>query len=83
MVEVLHGQGWSSGDVGAQKRDAWGRRKKGESVHEIADALGKHADSIYWLMVSHGGFAPSRRHRGRWVLSLPEREEILRGLAQR
>jgi IS30 family transposase len=65
----------------AQKRQMWDRWRRGESIQQIADALGKHAGSIYWLAVSRGGFPPPERCRSSRVLGLVEREEISRGLA--
>ena len=66
----------------SQKRELWERWKRGESSQDIARALGKLRGSIYNVLSSSGGIPPSTRRRSGWALSLSEREEISRGLAE-
>ncbi len=64
-----------------QKKELWDRWKAGESLSEIGRALEKRTGSIHWALKATGGFAPPRRRRSRWALSITEREEISRGIA--
>lgn len=63
-----------------QKEDLWQRWKAGHSLSDIGRALGKHAASIFGVLLSKGGIAPASKTRSRLSLSLQEREEISRGL---
>ncbi len=65
-----------------QKQDLWERWKRGQSMGEIARVFGKERGSIHCVLLSTGGFKPSTRRRSRLALSLSEREEISRGLAE-
>ncbi len=65
----------------AQKRDLWQRWKAGWSLSDIARFLGKKPGSIHGVLTSNGGFVPGTRTRSPRTLTLPEREEISRGLA--
>jgi len=65
-----------------QKRELWTRWKKGDSLSEIGRALDKQAGSIHGVVASNGGYVPPVRCRSSRVLSLAEREEISRGLAE-
>ena len=65
-----------------QKRELWRRWRAGESLSEIGRALGRRARSIHGVVAANGGYAPVPRRRSRRVLSLSEREEISRGLAE-
>jgi len=65
-----------------QKRDLWQRWKAGQSLSEIGRALEKHAGSIHGVVAANGGFVPRARRRRSSALTLREREEISRGLAQ-
>jgi len=65
-----------------QKQELWERWKRGQSMNEIAQAFGKERGSIHCVLRSTGGFKPSTRHRSRLALSVSEREEISRGLAE-
>ena len=65
-----------------QKQELWERWKRGQSMNEIARAFGKERGSIHSVLRSTGGFKPSSRRRSRLALSLFEREEISRGLAE-
>ena len=65
----------------SQKRDLWARWKQGQPMSEIARALEKNHGSIHYAVSLHGGIAPVERRRSRLALSLPEREEVSRGIA--
>jgi IS30 family transposase len=64
-----------------QRRELWERWKAGESVVEIAKAIGRVPTSVYGLLARHGGIAPAMRRRATQALRLEEREEISRALA--
>lgn len=63
-----------------QKEELWKRWRAGGSLSDIGRALGKHAASVFGVLLSKGGIAPPRRIRSRLSLSLQEREEVSRGL---
>ena len=63
-----------------QKEELWERWKTGQSLSDIGRALGKHAASVFGVLLSKGGIAPTARTRSRRSLSLQDREEISRGL---
>jgi Helix-turn-helix domain len=63
------------------KSDLWRRWKAGESLHEIGRAFGKSHSSIRCVVSLHGGFVPLVRRRSLRALTLPEREDISRGIA--
>ena len=65
----------------SQKRELWQRWKQGQSLSDIARALGKHPGSIHGVVSSNGGIVPPERRRSRLALSPLEREEISRGIA--
>lgn len=65
-----------------QKAELWQRWKAGETLSDIGRALGKHAASVFGVVAAKGGFAPTPRLRKPGSLSLAEREEISRGLAE-
>jgi IS30 family transposase len=65
-----------------QKRELWSRWKAGESLSEIGRALGKQPGSIHGVVASNGGYVPAVRRRSPRVLTIGEREEISRGLAE-
>lgn len=64
-----------------QKADLWARWKRGESLSEIARALGRVPGAIFHVVVQRGGIAPPPRHRSGRVLTMTEREEISRAIA--
>src|SRR5260370_9123075 len=74
-------QGRRYGLCAEQKGDIWRRWKAGESLHEIGRAFGKDHGSIQFLLSQRGGIAPALRRRSPRTLTLPEREEISRGIA--
>jgi IS30 family transposase len=65
-----------------QKRELWSRWKAGESLSEIGRALGKQPGSIHGVVASNGGYVPAVCRRSARVLTITEREEISRGLAE-
>jgi len=66
---------------GAEKAEVWVRWKRGESLSDIGRALGRHQCVVHYLVSRHGGVPPRARRRSRLALTLTEREEISRGLA--
>ncbi len=70
------------GLMAEQKRELWSRWKAGESLSEIGRALGKQPGSIHGVVASNGGYVPATRRRSVRGLSLTEREEVSRGLAE-
>lgn len=64
-----------------QKIELWQRWKAGDTLSDIGRALGKHAGSIFGVLVAKGGIAPAIRIWRANALSVAEREEIARGLA--
>lgn len=65
----------------SQKAELWQRWKIGQSLSEIGFALGKHAGSVHGVISENGGIVPINRSRSTRALTLPEREEISRGIA--
>ncbi len=64
-----------------QRTDIWSRWKAGQSLHEIGRAFGKPHSSIRCLLLPRGGIPPAVRRRSRLALTLPEREDLSRGIA--
>ena len=65
-----------------QKRELWERWTRGESLTDVAHALGKHTSSVHTHLAQTGGIRPPERRRSRLALTLAEREEISRGIAR-
>ena len=63
-----------------QKEALWQRWKDGQSLSDIGRALGKHAASVFGVLLAKGGIAPRTRSRRTGSLSHLEREEISRSL---
>ena len=57
--------------------DRW---QKGESLSSIARLFGRSHSSIQGILARTGGIRPAQRRRSQHALTLPEREEISRGL---
>jgi IS30 family transposase len=66
---------------GAERAEAWGRWKQGDTQQAIAQALDVTRPTVYKLLRRTGGFAPVVPRRAVRVLQTAEREEISRGLA--
>jgi len=74
-------QGKQFGLSAMQKSDMWRRWKAGQSLHEIGRAFGKSHSSIRCVVSLRGGIVPVTRRRSLLALTLPEREDISRGIA--
>lgn len=66
----------------ADRDEIWRRRGVGEPVWMIARHMGRSRESVLHWVVATGGIEPSRPKRSGRELTLPEREEISRGLAR-
>jgi len=65
---------------GTELEALWSQRKDGESLQEIAKALGMSLSGVYGVVARQGGIPPRGRRRSSRALSLTEREEISRQL---
>lgn len=65
-----------------QTEDLWTRWSRGESLKAIGRAFDKTSSAIYLVLSRTGGIRPPERKRHPRTLTLREREEISRGLAQ-
>src|ERR1700730_12368090 len=74
-------QGKQLGLSAMQKSDMWRRWKAGQSLHEIGCAFGKSHSSIRCVVSLRGGIVPVTRRHSLLALTLPEREDISRGIA--
>lgn len=64
-----------------ERTELWQRWKTGQSLSDIARALGKRPSSVFGYLSSSGGIPPAARCRSPRALTLTEREEISRGLS--
>ncbi len=64
----------------ADKVLMWDRWQKGDSLHAIARLFDSSHSAITGVLSRTGGIRPPQRCRSRRALSLPEREEISRGV---
>jgi IS30 family transposase len=65
----------------AEQVEMWRRWRLGQSVSEIARALGQRYGRLYRVVQAHGGVAASPPCRARRALTLAHREEISRSLS--
>jgi IS30 family transposase len=65
----------------AQKTEMWDRWQRGESLKSIGRVFDRTSSSIFGILSPTGGIRPPPRKRSRLALTLPEREEISRGIA--
>ena len=65
----------------AQIGELWARRAAGKSGTRIARHMGRYPSSVRDYIREAGGIRPRPRKRSPVALSMPEREEISRGLA--
>ncbi len=63
-----------------QKALMWDRWQKGESLCSIAKLFDRNHSSIQPILAQTGGIRPAQRKRSCRSLTLPEREEISRGV---
>ena len=66
----------------AQKALMWERWKQGWTVHQIAQLFDRAHTSVRGVLPQNGGFRPPRRSRSAATLTLLEREEISRAMAE-
>lgn len=66
----------------AERRELWRRWYEGESLPSIARALDRLTGSVREFFLRFGGIEPPCRKRREGSLTLEEREEISRGLAE-
>jgi len=66
----------------ADKTIMWDRWKIDETLGSIARLVGRYHSSIGHIIAESGGIRPAPRRRSSRCLSLSEREEISRGIAQ-
>jgi IS30 family transposase len=64
-----------------ERNELWRRWRAGESLVDIATALGRDRTCVGDLVAAAGGIAPRAQRRSRLALTVCEREEISRGLA--
>jgi IS30 family transposase len=65
-----------------ERNQLWERWRRGESLTDIAQALNRTVGRVHTIVATDGGIARLPRRRSRLALTLTEREEISRGLAQ-
>ena len=63
-----------------QKTEMWDRWQRGESLNAIGRVFDRPSSSIFGQLAPTGGIRPPERRRSRLALTLPEREEISRGI---
>ena len=68
--------------TGSQKALMWERWKEGWTLHQIAQLFNRAHTSVRGILAQTGGFRPSQRIRSARALTLAEREEISRSLAE-
>ena len=66
----------------AQKALMWERWKQGWTLHQIAQLFNRAHTSVRGVLAQTGGFRPAQRSRSAIALTLPEREEISRAMAE-
>ena len=66
----------------AQKAVMWQRWKQGWTLHQIAQLFNRAHTSVQGIFAKTGGFRPPVRTRAATALTLAEREEISRAMAE-
>ncbi len=66
----------------AQKAVMWERWKQGWTLHQIAQLFNRAHTSVQGILAKTGGIRPSVRTRAATALTLAEREEISRAMAE-
>jgi IS30 family transposase len=64
----------------AQRAEIWDRWRRGEAMRDRGGLFDRGHSSVFSVLAPTGGIRPLPRKRSRLALSLPEREEISRGL---
>lgn len=65
----------------SQKAVMWDHWQQGDSLHKIAQLFDRPHNSVRRILAEQGGIRPPARRRSRLALSLAEREELSRGVA--
>ena len=66
----------------SQKALMWERWRQGATLHQIAALFDRSHTSVQGILARHGGIRPPERRRSAVALTLAEREEISRALAE-
>jgi len=66
----------------AHKAVMWERWRQGWTLHQIAHLFNREHTSVQGILARTGGIRPPRRTRSAIALTLPEREEISRAMAE-
>ena len=66
----------------AQKALMWERWKQGWTLHQIGQLFNRAHSSVQGILSRTGGFRPPQRSRSKIALTLAEREEISRAVAE-
>ena len=66
----------------AQKAVMWDRWRQGWTLHQIAQLFDRAHTSVHGILSRTGGIRPPTRTRRATALSLAEREEISRAMAE-
>ena len=66
----------------AQKALMWERWKQGWTLHQIAQLFNRAHTSVQGILARTGGIRPPPRSRASTALTLAEREEISRSMAE-
>ena len=64
-----------------ERTQIWDRWQRGDSLRDIARSLDRYHPAVRGVIAREGGIRPRPRSRAPTALTLPEREEISRGLA--
>jgi DNA-binding NarL/FixJ family response regulator len=66
----------------AQKALMWERWKQGWTLHQIGQLFNRAHTSVQGILSRAGGFRPPQRSRSKIALTLSEREDISRAVAE-
>ena len=66
----------------SQKALMWERWKEGWTLHQIGHLFDRAHTSVHKILAETGGFRPPQRRRNAKALTLAEREEVSRFLAE-
>lgn len=65
-----------------ERAQMWAAWRQGKSLRQIGAALKRASATIHWQIKEKGGIAPPMASRAAHQLTLPQREEISRGLVE-